>query len=134
MPHEGKEVALSREVRYRCVRSFLDFIILGLIRRKPTTGYEIMTYIYDRFQILLSPGTVYPTLNTLEAQGLITSITESRKRIYTLTKKGEDFINYIGVEYLKCYIQLDTLFRLLLGSDLTTMREDSHPPKLSETP
>mgnify|MGYP000175393020 CR=1 FL=1 len=112
-------INVSREIRYRCVRSFLDFIILGLIKMKPISGYDVITYIYDRFQILLSPGTVYPTLSILEAQGYITSFTEARKRLYTLTKKGESILTQMAIEYLKCYVQLDTLSRLLLGSNLT---------------
>ncbi|MEM3387596.1 MAG: PadR family transcriptional regulator [Nitrososphaerales archaeon] len=112
-------INVSREIRYKCVRSFLDFIILGLIRKKPISGYDVITYIYDRFQILLSPGTVYPTLNTLEEQGLVSSFADSRKKLYTLTKKGENVINQMAIEYLKCYVQLDTLSRLLLGSKLT---------------
>jgi len=113
------DINISREIRYRCVRSFLDFIILGLIKKKPISGYDVITYIYDRFQILLSPGTVYPTLSTLEEQGYITSFNEARKRLYALTKKGESIINQMAIEYLKCYVQLDTLSRLLLGSNLT---------------
>jgi len=112
-------INVSREIRYRCVRSFLDFIILGLIKMKPISGYDVITYIYDRFQILLSPGTVYPTLSILEEQGYITSFTEARKRLYTLTKKGESILTQMAIEYLKCYVQLDTLSRLLLGSNLT---------------
>ena len=113
------DVTMSREIRYKCVRSFLEFIILGLIKKKPISGYDIITYIYDRFQILLSPGTVYPTLSALEEQGYITSFNEARKRLYTLTKKGESVINQMAIEYLRCYVQLDTLCRLLLGSNLT---------------
>ena len=113
------DVTVSREIRYKCVRSFLEFIILGLIKKKPISGYDVITYIYDRFQILLSPGTVYPTLSALEEQGYITSFNEARKRLYTLTKKGESVINQMAIEYLRCYVQLDTLCRLLLGSNLT---------------
>jgi DNA-binding PadR family transcriptional regulator len=113
------DINVSREIRYRCVRSFLDFIILGLIKKKPISGYDIITYIYDRFQILLSPGTVYPTLSALEEQGYITSFTEARKRLYALTNKGESVLNQMAIEYLKCYVQLDTLCRLLLGSNFT---------------
>jgi len=116
---QNLDTNMSREIRYRCVRSFLDFIILGLIKKKPISGYDVITYIYDRFQILLSPGTVYPTLSILEEQGYITSFTEARKRLYTLTKKGENILTQMAIEYLKCYVQLDTLSRLLLGSKLT---------------
>ncbi len=116
---QNLDTNMSREIRYRCVRSFLDFIILGLIKKKPISGYDVITYIYDRFQILLSPGTVYPTLSILEEQGYITSFTEARKRLYTLTKKGENILTQMAIEYLKCYVQLDTLSRLLLGSNLT---------------
>jgi len=97
----------------------LGFIIQGLIKKKPISGYDVITYVYDRFQILLSPGTVTPTLNTLEEEGYITSFNEARKRLYTLTKNGENVINQMATAYLRCYVQLDTLSRLLLGSNLT---------------
>jgi DNA-binding PadR family transcriptional regulator len=53
-------------------------------------GYEIIQQIEERTQGVWrpSPGSVYPTLQLLEEQGLVTAEESSGKRRYTLTDEG----------------------------------------------
>jgi len=44
-----------------------------------------------RFNLFISPGTIYLTLYTLEREGLIRG-EDRRKRVYILASKGEKFI------------------------------------------
>ena len=74
----------------KTIRNFLDLIVLTYVRgNPPTTGYEIVRYLYKKFDLLLSPGTVYSTLYSLERQNLVEGDTTQGKRVYRLTEKGE---------------------------------------------
>jgi DNA-binding PadR family transcriptional regulator len=56
----------------------------------PAHGYEVIRRLEDRSGGLWrpSPGSVYPTLQLLEEQGLLTSREDGGKRVYELTEDG----------------------------------------------
>jgi DNA-binding PadR family transcriptional regulator len=72
------------------VKSFLDLIVLSILKREPTHGYGIMELIYKQYDVLLSPGTLYPLLYSLEREGMISIEKEGRKKNYRLTTFGEN--------------------------------------------
>ena len=53
-------------------------------------GYQLMQAIADRSggRWSPSPGAIYPTLNQLEDEGLVTVTTESGRKLVTLTEAG----------------------------------------------
>jgi len=65
------------------------------MRNDELSGYDILTYIHKRFGYMVSSGTVYSILYSMERDGLITGKRVNRKRIYTLTRKGEETIKII---------------------------------------
>jgi len=46
---------------------------MTVLNDTPTHGYEIIAIVHKEFGVLLSPGTLYPLIHSLEAQGLIES-------------------------------------------------------------
>jgi hypothetical protein len=54
-------------------------------------GYQIITEITDRSGGVWrpSPGSVYPTLQALEDQGLVTATTTGGRRVFSLTDQGK---------------------------------------------
>jgi len=79
----------DKEIKDHIVKSFLDLIVLSMLKNNPTHGYGIMEYIYKKYDVLLSPGTLYPLLYSLEREGMITIEKEGRKKNYHLTIFGE---------------------------------------------
>jgi DNA-binding PadR family transcriptional regulator len=79
----------SKKMRRRIVRNFLDVLILAEMRKGPLSGYDVMTFVHDRFRFLLSSGSVYSTLYSLERNELISGALVQRKRVYRLTDKGK---------------------------------------------
>lgn len=73
----------------RIVADFLDVLILLKLRNSLLGGYDVISYVHKRFNILVSSGTVYSCLYHLERDGLIEGRKTSRKKVYTLTQKGE---------------------------------------------
>ena len=64
--------------------------ILHLLAEEPMHGYQIMQEISDRTDGLWrpSPGSIYPTLQQLEDEGLVKAEQNDGKNIFDLTKDG----------------------------------------------
>lgn len=64
--------------------------LLSLLGDAPTHGYELMKRLEERSGGIYraSAGTIYPTLQQLEDEGLVASETEEGKKIYRLTDSG----------------------------------------------
>ncbi len=64
--------------------------LLALLRERPMHGYEMITEIGERTGGVWrpSPGSVYPTLQMLEEEGLIKANEESGKKLFELTEQG----------------------------------------------
>ncbi len=72
----------------------LKYVILGLLKDKPSHGYEIIRALEERFHGFYSPsaGSVYPTLQLLEDMGYVTSTEQDGKKVYTITDEGRKFL------------------------------------------
>jgi DNA-binding PadR family transcriptional regulator len=82
-------------LRRRVVRNFLDILILSELKECQLSGYDAVGYIYRKFDVLVSSGTVYGLLYSLERKGLIKGASNEGKRVYLLTRKGEQNIENI---------------------------------------
>jgi DNA-binding PadR family transcriptional regulator len=66
--------------------------LLSLIAEGPKHGYELMRQLEERSGGIYnaSAGTVYPTLQQLEDEGLISSDSKEGKRVYAITEAGSE--------------------------------------------
>src|SRR6516164_5218623 len=64
--------------------------LLSLVSEGPSHGYELMKKLEERAGGIYraSAGTVYPTLQQLEDEGLVTSELRDGKKVYRLTDEG----------------------------------------------
>ncbi|MEU0642529.1 PadR family transcriptional regulator [Streptomyces umbrinus] len=76
--------------RGRARRGDVRASILALLKDRPMHGYEMIQEIAERSGGAWkpSPGSVYPTLQLLEDEGLISSATEGGKKLFSLTDAG----------------------------------------------
>ncbi|WP_093801960.1 PadR family transcriptional regulator [Streptomyces sp. Wb2n-11] len=76
--------------RGRARRGDVRASILALLADRPMHGYEMIQEIGERSGGAWrpSPGSVYPTLQLLEDEGLIVSESEGGKKLFTLTDAG----------------------------------------------
>ncbi|MFF2508659.1 PadR family transcriptional regulator [Streptomyces sp. NPDC058067] len=76
--------------RGRARRGDVRASILALLKDRPMHGYEMIQEIAERSGGAWkpSPGSVYPTLQLLEDEGLITSESEGGKKLFSLTEPG----------------------------------------------
>ena len=81
---------ILNEMRVSLIKHFLDLVISTELRRSgQMSGYDLVKLIHGTYDILISPGTVYSILYTLERRRIIAGEWEEGRRIYTLTEKGE---------------------------------------------
>ena len=79
----------------RIVKNFMDVLVMAELRSTPLSGYDVISLIHKKFNLLVSSGTVYSLLYSLERDGLIVGKLYDRKRVSILTEKGEKTINAI---------------------------------------
>lgn len=104
---------LEREIRTKFVKGLIDLIMLGELKDRQLCGYELIRLVYSKFQVLLSPGTIYPILQMCKERGLIEEDGVKEKRLmYRITKKGEDVHSAIAMEFLKIQTQLGSISQL----------------------
>jgi DNA-binding PadR family transcriptional regulator len=87
---EGK---ILKKMHERIIKNFMDIIIMTELRNSSLSGYDVISYIHNKFNLLVSSGTVYSLLYSFERNGLVEGVWEERKRVYKLTQKGEKTIS-----------------------------------------
>ncbi|NNC42051.1 MAG: PadR family transcriptional regulator [Acidimicrobiia bacterium] len=75
-------------------RGDVRLAILFLLAEEPMHGYQMMQELSDRSGGMWrpSPGSVYPTLQQLEDEGLIEPKEAAGKRVFALTDDGRDYL------------------------------------------
>jgi len=89
------------------IKSFLDVVVLSMLSKSPRHGYKIIADIHSQFGVLMSPGTVYPLLNSLENEKLIEVVKNKRKKVYRLAPLGRDRITQLKKT---CKINIEKIF------------------------
>ena len=92
---EKSEARIIKKMHERVIKNFMDTIIMAELQNGPISGYDVISYIHTRFGFLVSSGTVYSLLYSLERNGLVDGIWIERKRVYRLTEKGAQTIETI---------------------------------------
>jgi DNA-binding PadR family transcriptional regulator len=92
---ERLEGRILKKMHERIIKNFMDIIILAELRAGPLSGYDVISFIHNKFHLLVSSGTVYSLLYSLERNALIEGTWSERKRVYKLTEKGEKTIDTI---------------------------------------
>lgn len=69
--------------------------VLALLAESPMHGYQIIQEIEERSGGAWkpSPGSVYPTLQLLTDEGLITAETSNGRKTYSLTEAGREMVD-----------------------------------------
>ncbi len=95
------ESKILDELNERVIKSFLDIVVMAKLKSEELSGYDFIAFINKQFDMLISAGTVYSLLYSLERKQLIEGIGEERRRTYKLTEKGSQTIDTILREHSK---------------------------------
>ena len=94
-----KSLRLEERITEKHVKAFLDIVILAMLNDEPMYGYKVIAAIHREFEILLSPGSLYPLLHFLEDNKLIESRFNKGKIVYQVTSKGKEIIEKAFAAY-----------------------------------
>jgi DNA-binding PadR family transcriptional regulator len=77
--------------RHRVRRGDVRSAILALLDDRPMHGYEMITELEERTGGRWRPsaGSIYPTLQLLEDEGLVTAEEVEGRKVYSLTEAGQ---------------------------------------------
>lgn len=84
--------------RGRAPRGDVRSAVLLLLAEEPMHGYQLMQAIAERSggRWRPSPGAIYPTINQLEDEGLVTVTADAGRRLVTLTDAGRAHLEARG--------------------------------------
>ena len=79
----------------RARRGDIRAAILAVLAEQPMNGYQIIQEVTERSGGMWkpSPGSIYPTLQQLEDEGLVRVEADGGRRAYTLTDEGRSYVN-----------------------------------------
>jgi DNA-binding PadR family transcriptional regulator len=80
---------MLKEIQRNMVKNFLDTVVMVRLKScSPLSGYDVMDYVQQKYGVLISSGTVYSLLYSMERKGLLKGEFSSGKRLYSLTDEG----------------------------------------------
>jgi DNA-binding PadR family transcriptional regulator len=109
---EKSETRIIKKMHERVIKTFLDTIIMSELQNGPLSGYDVITYIHTKYGYLVSSGTVYSLLYSLERNNLVDGVWIDRKRVYKLTQKGTQTIQAILSSHEKIKSFLSTILKV----------------------
>ncbi|MBU2497204.1 MAG: PadR family transcriptional regulator, partial [Nanoarchaeota archaeon] len=81
--------AVNNELVIKSVKKELKTLVLALLVKSSKCGTEIQTEINKKFNLLISPGTLYPLLHDLNKEGLINCNIGIKTKTYGILNKKE---------------------------------------------
>ncbi|WP_460772353.1 PadR family transcriptional regulator [Microbacterium sp. GXF7504] len=87
---EQLRASVDKRVGPRMGRGDVRAAVLTLLAERPMHGYQIITEIAERSEGVWKPsaGSVYPTLQLLTDEGLVTAEEANGRKTYSLTEAG----------------------------------------------
>lgn len=103
----------------------MNYVLLGLLSHESMTGYEIKKRLDNSLRFFWggSYGSIYPTLNQLEKEGMVTKENTSsngREKIsYSITESGKECLkDWLEKPIEKDEIRFETLLKLFFGNEI----------------
>ena len=94
------------------MKGYLKIYVMKELSKGGKTGYELMNSVESSTGFHKpSPGTIYPLLNSLKKNGMVKISEDKNKKIYSLTKKGEEMLSALIKErkgYMNSIIEILT--------------------------
>lgn len=89
---DGLREAIAPKIAGRMGRGDIRTAILAALTDAPMHGYQIIQAIETRTNGAWkpSPGSIYPTLQLLSDEGLVTAEQDGERKVYSLTDAGKE--------------------------------------------
>lgn len=91
------------------VNSLLEYLILNCVEKRAMCGYDIITILHEKFHTLLSPGQVYPVIDSMTEQGLIQKERHGRAVMLSPSPLGMSLVRAWREEFRNIQMQVGNL-------------------------
>ena len=99
------------DLRKRTITSFIDICILKELEQETDlSSYDAMLLIHKKFGVLISPGTVYSAVYSLERRGLVGCTQNHGRAACMLTEKGKEMLEDLKRAKSELHVLWATLF------------------------
>lgn len=104
----------ERKLYERWIKGLAPLLALLSLRTREMTGYDLIKFIYQDFGVLLSPGTIYPILHSLQRNSVVTERVQGIKKLYAITEEGNRALRDVRFAFVRGQ---SVLMRLLKYED-----------------
>jgi DNA-binding PadR family transcriptional regulator len=96
-------------LRRQLLRRFIDVLIVAALKEREMTGYDIMLLLNSKHDLMISSGTIYSTLYSMEREGFVKGYSDGKRRVFQLTKQGMQRGELLKVTGRKVMVLLEGL-------------------------
>jgi len=101
------ESTVSGKSVEKIVKDNLENVILAILQKDMMCGTEIIGTIHLKFNVLLSPGTIYPMLHSLKQKGLLTFKKSGKEIVYGPVEDAKPRIRNLVNEHIQAHSVLN---------------------------
>jgi DNA-binding PadR family transcriptional regulator len=109
----SKSDILTNEFARDFRTGLLKLFILKMLAREDMHGYAMMARIEELSGWKPSPGSMYPSLANLHRARLISFKVLKMKKVFSITKKGREYIEILDANFEKGLDEIHRLYREL---------------------
>ena len=91
----------------KIIKQNLDLLVLSMLNKKATHGYDLIVEFHNEFKILLSPGSLYPILYHLEKMEFLKAEIIGKTKIYSVTPLGKKRLEMENKVFKRTNIEID---------------------------
>lgn len=87
----------------KIIKSNREIFIMSALLKAPMCGYDIIKNIFNKYQIFLNQGTVYPVLYSLEEEGVLYAKYNNgdmRSKEYNFSSQGKEIAQTNITEFI----------------------------------
>ena len=105
---------LGNDAVEKVVKNDLELFVLAMVNAKPMTGMEMIKLLHKDFDVMVSPGRIYPLLKDLEERGLVSYEYLVRNKVYKV--KNTEEVQQKLVQKTRVSMFLSTFFEKQRGA------------------
>lgn len=115
-------------------KGHLKLLVLKILSKGPKNGYQMMSALAEDIGKRPSSGSIYPLLETMRKEGLVSVKTVKRSKIYSLTTQGKNATKAHSKDD-ECnakFSQMLKMFQSMMNSKELAMAKDGFEMLLSD--
>jgi DNA-binding PadR family transcriptional regulator len=97
------ESKVSGDSIEKMVKDNLENIILAILQKETMCGLDIIGTIHLKFNVLLSPGTIYPLLHSLKQKGILTVKKSGKEIVYGPVEEAKPKIRNLVNSHIQAH-------------------------------